>query len=278
MAALVAIGVLVAVLSKDDTKPAVVATTTTTTAVGQTTTTAVPVPVYGTTDCPPPGGVVAPVTTFSAAPKKCIADEAVYTATFETSEGTVVAELNQKRSPVGVNDFVFLVRNKYYDNTSIFRTDPGLDIIQGGSPHTQSNKDVGPGYHFADDPLKFKYTEGDLIYANSGKPNSSGGQLFFAAGPKVNSLDSQGSYITFGHITRGLDIVKKILALNVGTGNLGGKPSKDVIIKTVTIEEKVPVGSSTTTTTSSTTPGSASTTTNGAPTTTTTVGSTTSSS
>ena len=59
-------------------------------------------------------------------------------------------------------------------------TDDSIDIIQGGSPHTQSNNDIGPGYPLNDDPLGFKYAEGQLILANNGQPNSSGGQFFFS--------------------------------------------------------------------------------------------------
>ena len=35
------------------------------------------------------------------------------------------------------NNFIVLARYHYYDGTSMFRTDTSIDIIQGGSPHTQ---------------------------------------------------------------------------------------------------------------------------------------------
>ncbi len=193
--------------------------------------------VFGDSPCPPPSGTDKPVITFTSPPTLCIVNTAKYTATFDTTEGTIVVELDTKRAPVGTNNFVFLARNHYYDNTEIFRTDPGLDIIQGGSPHTQSNTDPGPGYTFADDTLGFKYAAGDLVFANSGRPNTSGGQIFFAAGPNVSKLDSQGTYITFGHTTQGIDVLKKIIALNSGSGTLGGKPSHSVTVKTVTVVE-----------------------------------------
>ena len=270
--ALVLIGILIAVFSKDDTKatPPITTTTTSSTVPGQTTTTTAAAPVYGTTACPAATGVAAPVTTFSDGPAKCIADDGIYTATFDTSEGKVVVQLDQKRAPMGVNNFVFLARNKYYDNTSIFRTDPSIDIIQGGSPHTQSNSDVGPGYTLNDDPKGFKYTEGDLVLARTNAPNSGGGQFFFATGPNVNKLDAQGTYVTLGKATSGVDVLKKIIALNSGTGQLGGKPSKDVVVKTVTIQEKLPAGSTTTTASTTTTVPSPNTTTTSAATTTTT--------
>ncbi len=272
--ALVLIGVLIAVFSKDDTKTTTPPTTTTTVP-GQTTTTTAQAPVYGTSECPPATGVAVPITTFNDAPAKCIADDGTYTATFDTSEGKIVVQLDQKRAPMGVNNFVFLARHKYYDNTSIFRTDTSIEIIQGGSPHTQSNSDVGPGYTLNDDPQGFKYTEGDLVVARRNAPNSGGGQFFFATGPNVNKLDAQGTYVTLGKATAGIDVLKKIIALNSGTGELGGKPSKDVIVKTVTIQEKLP---STSTTTTTTVPSPSTTTTLGTTTTSAPAGSTTTSS
>ena len=51
-------------------------------------------------------------------------------------------------------------------------------------------------------------------------------------------LNSQGTYVVFGKITKGLDVVKTIIGLNSGTGDLGGVPSRDVEITTVSITEK----------------------------------------
>ena len=51
-----------------------------------------------------------------------------------------------------MNNFVTLARWGYYDGTTLFRTDPSIDIIQGGSPHTESASDQGPGYSIADEP------------------------------------------------------------------------------------------------------------------------------
>ena len=40
----------------------------------------------------------------------------------------------------------------------MFRTDTSIDIIQGGSPHTQDTSDPGPGYTIKDEGTGFKYT------------------------------------------------------------------------------------------------------------------------
>ena len=61
-------------------------------------------------------------------------------------------ELTASETPLTVNNFVTLARWGYYDDTLLFRTDPSIDIIQGGSPHTNDNRDPGPGYTIPDEP------------------------------------------------------------------------------------------------------------------------------
>lgn len=211
-----------------------------TTAAGQTLETTPGDEITGKTPCPKTDGTEKRVTTFEQAPTLCIDPAKTYTATFDTSEGTVVVELDTKKTPNTVNNFVVLSRYKYYDGSYIFRTDPSLDIIQGGG---QDNTD-GPGYVIEDEGNQFTYTEGDLVMARSSGPNSGGGQFFFVTGPKASVLDyregdptSQGTYVTFGKVTEGLEVTKAILALSEGEGSLGGAPSRPVQIRTVTITE-----------------------------------------
>ena len=202
----------------DSTTPA--ATTPVVTAPGATLT--------GDTKCPVTDGSQARVTKFEKAPPMCID-----AATFDTTEGTIVVALDTAKTPQTVNNFVTLARYKYYDGTVVFRTDTSIDIIQGGG---LTNTD-DPGYTIADEGSGYKYVEGDLAMARTGEPNSAGGQWFFVAGPKASALDGQGTYVNFAKVTSGLDVVKNILALSSGSGALGGVPSRNVIINSVTITE-----------------------------------------
>ena len=164
----------------------------------------------------------------------CIDAKKSYTATFDTSEGAIEIALNTKKTPKTVNNFVTLSRYKYYDGSFIFRTDPSIDIIQGGG---ESNTD-DPGYTIEDEGNGYKYTEGDIVMARTGAPNSAGGQFFIVTGPNASALDSQGTYVVFGKISKGLDVAKAIIGLNAGSGQLGGAPSRAVKIASVTIAEK----------------------------------------
>ncbi|HEX8582422.1 MAG TPA: peptidylprolyl isomerase [Acidimicrobiales bacterium] len=205
---------------------------------------------YGNGECPPDDGADEPKLDFEDAPQLCIDPAASYTAVFETSEGTVRVALDTERTPGTANNFVALARWGYYDGTEIFRTDTSIDIIQGGSPHTNDNSDPGPGYTIPDEGGTFTYQPGDLVMARSAAPDSASAQFFFAAGPNVSALDAQGTYVTFGHVTEGLDVLEEILALNVDDpqSGLGGHPSRDVVIESVTIEEEEAPASTTSTT------------------------------
>ena len=207
---------------------------TTTVAEVPTATTAPGASVTGDTPCPAADGSAERTISFENAPPMCIDATKNYTATFDTSEGTVVVELDASKVPNTVNNFVVLSRYKYYDSSLFFRTDPSIDIIQGGG---ESNSD-SPGYTIEDEGGKFTYKEGDLVMARTGAPNSAGGQYFFATGPNVSALDGQGTYVVFGHVTEGLDVLKNVMALHVDLNNgLGGAPSRTVTVNSVTITE-----------------------------------------
>jgi cyclophilin family peptidyl-prolyl cis-trans isomerase len=217
------------------------AATTATTAAGSPPT-AAPVPagaaITGDTPCPKPDGSSPRTSSFAKAPTNCLDLGKRYTATFDTTEGKIVVALDTKSTPITANNFIVLSRYHYYDGSAIFRTDTSIDILQGGGPTTQSPSDKGPGYTIKDEGAPPRhYKAGDLVMARTGAPNSAGGEFFVVAGPKASNLDSQGTYVTFGTVTTGLDVVQKIEGLSVGNGQLGGAPSRVVIIKTVTITE-----------------------------------------
>lgn len=253
---LVAVAFLISVLGKDDKKVSVTSDTTSTTAAldpGATTVpTEAPKPddqgefAYGTGACPKADGSSPRTIDFTAAPQKCIDPAKTYTAVVETTAGKVTFALDTAATPGATNNFVALSRFHYYDDTELFRTSTSIGIIQGGSPHTQTNGDPGPGYTipdegFGDDAATsgsggpFRYLAGDLVYARpGGSPDSSSGQFFFCATDACSGLDSQGIYIKFGKATEGLDVLQGILA-SAPQGE--GKPSTTVKVTKVTITE-----------------------------------------
>jgi peptidyl-prolyl cis-trans isomerase B (cyclophilin B) len=184
---------------------------------------------YGTGACPP-AEVSEPVRSFADAPQQCIDPAATYTATFRTSEGDIVVELDSRTVPGTVNNFVTLARYGYYDDTLIFRTASSIagEIIQGGG---LTNAD-SPGYTIPDEGSGYTYAPGAIAMANSGAPNSAGGQFFFVT-EAPPAADPNANYVVFGEITEGLDVAQAIRAL----GGDDGAPSRDVTLETVEITE-----------------------------------------
>ncbi len=129
-----------------------------------------------------------------------------YTATFDTSKGSIVVELFPKDAPNTVNNFVFLVNDGFYNGLKFHRVIPDF-MIQGGCP--QGTGTGGPGYKFKDEltPGKFKkHQVGSLSMANSG-PNTNGSQ-FFITHIVTDWLD--GKHTVFGQVKTGQDVVNAI--------------------------------------------------------------------
>src|SRR5262249_18602026 len=145
--------------------------------------------ITGATPCPKADGSSARTTSFAQAPPMCIDPKKNYTAVFDTNQGTIEVALDTKTTPATANNFARLSDYHFYAGAARCRTDPSIDIIQGGAPGTQSASDPGPGYTIKDEgsPPR-QYKAGDLVMARTGQPNSAGAQFFFAAGPKVSAL------------------------------------------------------------------------------------------
>lgn len=155
-----------------------------------------------------------------------------YTATMKTSDGDIVIELNAKLTPITVNNFVYLAKNKFYDNTIFHRIIKGF-MIQGGDPNGDGTG--GPGYRFDDEQFIGEYTKGTIAMANAG-PNTNGSQFFIMHA----DYNLPKNYIIFGKVTKGLDVVDKIAESPVESNNQGedSKPVNPVKVLSVTIAEK----------------------------------------
>jgi len=150
-----------------------------------------------------------------------------YTATMETSMGTLVIALDPIAAPRTVNNFVYLAAQHYYDGVIFHRIISGF-MCQGGDPDGSGRG--GPGYKFGDElPKPGKYQIGSLAMANAG-PNTNGSQFFIVGGPSGCGLPPL--YSLFGQVVKGLDIVE--MMQNVPTGP-GDRPKTDVVIKSVAI-------------------------------------------
>ena len=163
---------------------------------------------------------------YSSAPAMAIDPAKSYTATIETSAGTMTAELFPGDAPQTVNNFVFLARDGFYDGVIFHRVISGF-MIQGGDP-TGTGRG-GPGYRFNDEPVKRKYTRGTLAMANAG-PNTNGSQFFVMHA----DYGLPPSYTIFGKLTAGEDVLDQIAGAKKGAED---RPVEPPTINSVTISE-----------------------------------------
>jgi peptidyl-prolyl cis-trans isomerase B (cyclophilin B) len=152
-----------------------------------------------------------------------------YLATIDTTEGKMVAELYPKLAPQTVNSFVFLAKEHYYDGLIFHRVIKGF-MLQGGDPTGTGTG--GPGYHLKAEFNDLKHEKGVLSMARAQDPDSAGSQFFIM---HATSPHLDGKYTGFGKVIEGLDVIDKIA--NVETDGRD-KPTKDVVIKSITISEK----------------------------------------
>jgi len=128
-----------------------------------------------------------------------------YLVTMETSQGNIELELYPQYAPKTVNNFVFLIREGYYDGVAFHRVIKNF-VIQGGDP-TGTGRG-GPGYQFEDEcrgnPLR--HETGAISMANAG-PGTNGSQFFITHSPQPH-LD--GHHTVFGRVVKGQDVVNAI--------------------------------------------------------------------
>ena len=164
--------------------------------------------------------------------------------TIEMENGGIIkAELYPEIAPNTVNNFIALVKSKFYDGIIFHRVIRGF-MIQGGDP--QGVGIGGPGYsikgEFAMNGVKndLKHTRGVLSMARSMAPNSAGSQ-FFIMHEDAPHLD--GQYAAFGKVIEGMDVVDKIASCMTGRNDkpIHRQAMKKVTVDTFGVEYPAPV-------------------------------------
>ena len=153
-----------------------------------------------------------------------------YQATFKTDKGDVVIKLLPDKAPLAVNNFVFLAREGWYNNTTFHRVLKGF-VAQGGDPSGSGYG--GPGYEFDNEYKNAVYDRpGLLAMANTGE-NTNGSQFFITL-DKAPNLN--GGYTLFGEVTSGLDVLNALTLRDPDQAATSLPPGDKLI--SVTIQEK----------------------------------------
>jgi len=153
-----------------------------------------------------------------------------------TNHGDITLELDEKRAPKTVANFLEYVRSGHFDNTLFHRVIDGF-MIQGGgfAPGLQQKPTRAPVENEAANGLKnARYS---VAMARTNDPHSATAQFFInvADNDFLNhkSPDARGwGYCVFGRVVKGTEVVDRIKA--VPTGDRGGHqnvPKDDVVIE-----------------------------------------------
>ena len=144
-------------------------------------------------------------TKWASPPDMQIDPGKIYHCIVETNKGVIELELYAQHAPKTVNNFVFLVREGFYDGVLFHRVISDF-VIQGGDP-TGTGRG-GPGYQFEDelDDNPLIHETGVISMANSG-PDTNGSQFFITHSPQPH-LD--GRHTVFGKVVKGMDVVDTV--------------------------------------------------------------------
>jgi cyclophilin family peptidyl-prolyl cis-trans isomerase len=139
---------------------------------------------------------------MAEAPTMQIDLDTIYQVVITTNRGEITMELDPQLAPVSVNNFVVQARNGFYDGLTFHRVVPEF-VIQGGDPEGTGRG--GPGYRFADEPVRGEYTLGAVAMANAG-PDTNGSQFFICIDDCQRKLAK--SYNLFGYVTDGIEVAQ----------------------------------------------------------------------
>ena len=156
---------------------------------------------------------------------------------FETTEGDILLELDGRRAPITVANFLGLVESGYFDNTIFHRIIPNF-MIQGGGFTPALELKEQEDLLFNESGNGLKNMRGTIAMARREHPHSANAQFFINV--KDNkSLDPQRDrwgYAVFGEVIEGMDVVDNIS--NVATANAmghGDVPVEPVIVSKASI-------------------------------------------
>ena len=144
----------------------------------------------------------------------------------ETNMGEIKVELHPETAPITVANFLDYVDQKHFDGTIFHRVMSNF-MIQGGGFELKNDvpteKETGDGIQNESARTK-KNLRGTLAMARTSDPHSATAQFFINVvdNPSLDHPDTTDGhgYAVFGEVIDGMEVVKKIKMVEVGTGYL----------------------------------------------------------
>ena len=160
----------------------------------------------------------------------------------KTSMGEITIELDQAKAPESTKNFLAYANDKFYDGTIFHRVIPNFMIQGGGFDKDMNQKPTkAPIKNEAGNGLR--NLNGTIAMSRTSDPNSATAQFFINTkdNPFLDHRDesAQGyGYAVFGKVTKGMDVVQKIEAVQTTTKMPHQNvPVTPVVIESVTVVE-----------------------------------------
>ena len=170
-----------------------------------------------------------------------LATSAVFAAPsveMQTSQGTIVIDLDAEKAPITVKNFIEYANSGFYKGTIFHRVIPGFMIQGGGFSKDMGEKPTNaPIQNEAKNGLK--NVRGSIAMARLPSPHSATAQFFInhKDNPALDYPSQDGwGYAVFGKVTQGMEVVDKIA--KTPTGNRGmyqDVPVEPIVIQSVKI-------------------------------------------
>jgi cyclophilin family peptidyl-prolyl cis-trans isomerase len=138
---------------------------------------------------------------------------------FETTEGKIVLELDGRRAPITVRNFLELIDSGYFDGTVFHRVIPDF-MIQGGAYTPDLKSRESGDVLFNESGNGLTNMRGTIAMARLNEPHTAKAQFFINLKDNT-SLDPQPErwgYAVFGYVIEGMDVVDTIAAVRTAPG------------------------------------------------------------
>ncbi|UUS65219.1 MULTISPECIES: peptidylprolyl isomerase [unclassified Acinetobacter] len=156
----------------------------------------------------------------------------------KTSQGNIEIELFNDKAPISAKNFESYAKEKFYNGTIFHRVIPGF-MVQGGGMDVKMQEKPTKAAIKNESSNGLSNKRGTLAMARMNHPDSASSQFFInvADNDFLNKSAMNAGYAVFGKVTKGMDIVDKIV--KVPTANYGmhqNVPVNPVVIQSVVIK------------------------------------------
>lgn len=139
---------------------------------------------------------------------------------FKTTKGDFIVKAHHDWSPLAVNRFYTLIKNKFYDGCVIYRVAQaksctGAFVVQFGIVNNQQVNKAWEAIPFADEPVVVPQRAGGIVFARGG-PNTRSFEIAVTVSPcpEMDTITNSTvkGFPTFAQVENGLDVIKQFNA------------------------------------------------------------------